>query len=438
MSRVEEGDVPDLEDAPRRTASLVRTLRRHAIDTRPLRIAPFRRLVIGNGTAFIGSMLTQVAVPVQIYAISHSTLYVGLVGLAGLVPIVIFGLYGGAIADAVDRRALYLWSSIGSWLVTLALLGQTLLGIDNVALILALVAVQSAAFAIASSVRGAIVPRIVDEELVPAANTLSYTVSTSGAVVGPLLAGVLVGLHHGFEYAYALDAISFSAALYSALRLPHLPPQHLATTSGVRAVADGLRFIATNPVLLMSFLVDIVAMVLAMPRSLFPAAAADRFHGGVGWLYSAIAIGSVVAGVSSGWIGRVRRQGRALVIAIAGWGVAVAASGMVGQLWLAVALLALAGAADMVSAVYRQTILQTYAPDEMRGRMAGVFIAVVAGGPRLGDVRAGATADVTSVQFSWVLGGVACAALVVVAGYLVRPFWCYEAGRSRSSHEPGR
>ncbi|HJQ42224.1 MAG TPA: MFS transporter [Jatrophihabitantaceae bacterium] len=431
MSRVDDGapDLPDLESAPERSRSLIELVRRHAVDTRPLASAPFRRLVVGNGASFIGSMLTQVAVPVQIYAISHSTLYVGFVGLAGLVPLVVFGLYGGAIADAVDRRSLYFWSSIGSWIVTLGLLAQTLAGVHSVGLILSLVAVQSAAFAISSSVRGAIVPRIVDEELVPAANTLSFTVSTAGAVVGPLLAGVLVGLHHGFAYAYGLDAISFTAALYSAFRLPALPPQHEGQTAGMRAVAEGLRFIAVSPVLLMSFLVDIGAMVLALPRSLFPAAAADRFHGGVGVLYASIAIGSVLAGLSSGWIGRVRRQGRALVFAIVAWGIAVAVSGLTANLWLAVSLLAVAGAADMVSSVYRQTILQTYAPDEMRGRMSGVFIAVVAGGPRLGDVRAGATADATSVQFSWVAGGVACAVLVLIAGYLVRPFWTYDGRR---------
>jgi MFS family permease len=186
----------------------------------------------------------------------------------------------------------------------------------------------------------------------------------------------------------------------------------------------------------MSFLVDIAAMVLAMPRALFPAVADERFHGTVGPLYAAIAIGSVVAGLSSGWIGRVRRQGRALVIAVVGWGVAVAVSGLAHQLWLVVLLLAVAGAADLVSAVYRQTILQTYAPDEMRGRMQGVFIAVVAGGPRLGDVRAGATAAVTSPTFSWVAGGAACAVVVAIAGRMVRSFWRYDTTTSHAQAQP--
>jgi MFS family permease len=420
-------DAPDPAAAPEQARSLRTLLRRHAVDTRPLSVLPFRRLLIGQSTAFIGSMLTQVAVPVQVYALTHSSLYVGLVGLSGLVPIVAFGLYGGAIADVVDRRTLYFWSSLGTWLVTLALLAQTLLNVGNVWLILGLVVVQSAAFAIASSARGAIIPRIVDMELVPAANTLNFTVGNAGQVIGPLIAGVLIGLTHGFEYAYGADAILFTAALYSALRLPPIPPAEDSTgTLGLRSVVEGLAFIATNPVLVMSFLVDIAAMVLAMPRALFPAVADERFHGNVGPLYAAIAVGSVLAGLSGGWIGRVRRQGRALVFAVVGWGAAVAVSGLAHQLWLVVLLLAVAGAADLISAVYRQTILQTYAPDQMRGRMQGVFIAVVAGGPRLGDVRAGGTAAATNVTFSWVGGGIACAVVVLVISPFVRKFWCYD------------
>ncbi|SDI97433.1 Predicted arabinose efflux permease, MFS family [Frankineae bacterium MT45] len=398
---------------------------KHAVDTRPLKNPYYKRLLVGQGTAFIGSMLTQVAVPVQVYAISKSSLMVGMVGLVGLLPIVIFGLYGGAIADSMDRAKLYLWSSIGTWLVTILLLLQTLANLRSVPVILVLVAVQSGVFAIASSARGAIIPRIVEPELVPAANTLNFTVGNFGMVAGPLIAGLLVSLNHGFEYAYGIDALLFLAALYSALRLPSLPPDGQTQKAGLRSVVDGLRFIASNPVLVMSFGVDIVAMVLAMPRSLYPEVAAERFGGSVGPLYAAIAIGAVVAGLSSGWIGRVRRQGRALTFAIVAWGAAVALSGLAHQLWLVVILLALAGAADLVSAVYRQTILQTYAPDEMRGRMQGVFIAVVAGGPRLGDLRAGATASFTSATFSWVAGGLACIVVVLIAGVMVRPFWNY-------------
>jgi MFS family permease len=419
-------DTPTLPEAPEQARRWRALLRRQAVDTRPLAIPAYRRLLIGQGTSFVGSMLTQVAVPVQIYAISHSSLYVGLVGLAGLVPIVVFGLYGGAIADAIDRRLLYFWASLLSWAVTLALLVQTLAGLQNIPVILSLVAVQSGAFAVASSARGAIIPRLVPTELVPAANTLNFTVGNVGQVVGPLLAGVLVTLPHGFAYAYGVDAVLFTAALYSALRLPSIVPDGSGQKLGLRSVAEGLAFIATRPVLLMSFAVDIAAMVLAMPRALFPAVADERFAGNVGPLYAAIAIGAVIAGASSGWIGRVRRQGRALTFAIIGWGGAVALSGLAHQLWLAVVLLAVAGAADLVSAVYRQTILQTYAPDEMRGRMQGVFIAVVAGGPRLGDLRAGGTAAASSPGVAWVGGGIVCMLVVAVGGFAVRSFWNYD------------
>jgi MFS family permease len=363
----------------------------------------------------VGIQLTAVAVPVQVFAITGSSFWVGVLGAVGLVPIVVFGLWGGAVADAVDRRQLAIAASALEWLCTLGLLVHALLGLDSLAILLTLVALQAAAFAVASSTWGALVPRIVPVTSVPAANTLSFTTSTTGAVIGPLLAGVVLS-RWSFAAAYSLDAVLFTVTLYAALRLPALPPVGSTTAPGLRSVLEGLAFIAGRRVLLLSFAVDIAAMVLAMPKALFPEAAA-RFGGGtaVGWLYSSIAIGSVLAGVTSGWIGRVRRQGLALVVAVVAWGLAVAASGLTHQLWATVALLAVAGAADLVSAVYRQTILQTYAPDELRGRMQGVFIVVVTGGPRLADLRAGATASVVGLQVAWVGGGLACAALVLLA-----------------------
>ena len=427
-------EVLDPGDPVEEARGLRAALRRHAVDMRPVRITDYRRLLVGQGTAFIGSMVTQVAVPVEVYSISHSSLLVGLVGFVGLLPLVVFGLYGGAIADAVDRGRLYFWSSVGTWLVTIALLVQTLIGLDNIPVILGLVAVQAGAFAVASSARGAIIPRIVPSDLVASANTLNFTVGNVGQVIGPLLAGVLISLDQGFAYAYGLDAVLFTAALYSAIRLPPLPPDGSLGRPGFSSVIDGLVFIGSRPVLLMSFLVDIVAMVLAMPRALYPEVADERFHGSVGPLYAALAIGSVLAGISGGWIARVRRRGVALTGAVVAWGTAVAISGLAHQLWLVVILLALAGAADLVSAVFRQTILQTYAPDEMRGRMQGVFIAVVAGGPRLGDVRAGAMAAATSATVSWVGGGVACVVVVLVAAIAVRPFWNYRV--DPTSDEP--
>jgi MFS family permease len=411
----------------------VRTrLGRLAVDVQPLRIPAYRRIFVGYGVSFVGFQVTAVAVPVQLFAVTGSSVYVGVLGLVQLVPLVGFGLWGGAVADAADRRLVALVSSLVVWAVTLGLLAQALAHLDNVPLILALMAVQSAAFAIVQPTRGAIVPRLVPAELVPAANTLSFTMSNVATVAGPLLAAVFVGRPSGYSWAYAADALLFTVGLYATTRLPRLPPRDTATARpGLRSVAAGLRYITGRPVLLLSFAVDIAAMVLAMPRALFPEVAARRFGGGgaVGWLYAAIAVGAVLGGLSSGWIGRVRRQGRALLAAVVGWGLAVAAAGLAPSLWLAVLLLAVAGAFDLVSAVYRQTILQVYAPDELRGRLQGVFVVVVAGGPRLGDARAGLVAGAVGATASWVAGGVACATLVTALGLAVPALRRYDAGQ---------
>jgi len=390
------------------------SLRRLAIDVRPLRHPAYRRIFIGNTTSFFGSQLTAVAVPVQMYLLTRSSLWVGYIGVAGLVPLLVFALWGGALADALDRRRLLLTSSLLTWLSTLALLGQAVLGVRSPVLLLVLVAVQSAAVAVTMPTRSAVIPRLVPLVEVPAANTLNYTAGTAAGVLGPLAAGLVIG--YGVAWAYGIDALTFTLALWAALRLPALPPEHLPGRSRLADVLFGLRYLVSRPVLLLSFGIDIVAMVLAMPRALFPQVADERFGGtgAVGWLYASIALGSVVAGLTSGWIGRVRRQGLALVAAVVLWGLAVAAAGLADTLWAAVALLGLGGAADLVSAVYRQTILQTYAPDQLRGRMQGVFIAVVTGGPRLGDLRAGVMVVPFGLTGSWVGGGLACSAIALL------------------------
>lgn len=279
-------------------------LRRVGLDTRPLAFPAFRRMLIGQSAAFVGSMLTATAVAVQMWDITRSSFYVGLVGLAGLVPVVMFGLYGGAVADAVDRRKLYLASAGVTWVITIGLLLQTFFDVRNPWLILGLIFVQAGAFAVSASTRGAIIPRLVEPHLVPAANALNYTMGNIGQVVGPLIAGVLIGLQDGYLYAYGADAVLFTAALWAGFELPAFPPTNTGNTLGLRSVIDGLAFIARSPMLWMSFLVDIFAMVLAMPTALFPAIAEARFDGNVGPLYTAIAVGSVVAGLLGGWIGR--------------------------------------------------------------------------------------------------------------------------------------
>jgi MFS family permease len=393
------------------------------IDIRPLKVVAYRRMWIGNGVSYFGFQFTSVAVPVQMYAITHSSAWVGLLGIAGLVPLLIFGLWGGAAADVVDRRKLLLISSTLAWVATVGLLAQAVLHANSGWLLLALTAVQSTGFAVSSPARQSIIPRIVPTGLVPAANTLAYTTTTAGGVLGPLAAGLIFGAWStsaGVTVAYAVDVVLFTVTFWATYRLPPIPPivredGEEVPSAGLRGILDGLRFLVTKPVLLLSFAVDIIAMVFAMPRALFPEIALDRFGGGsaVGWLFAAIAIGSVIGGLTSGWIGRVKRQGVALVIAVVGWGIAIGFSGLAHSLWLMVLLLAVGGAADLVSAVYRQSILQTFAPDRLRGRLQGVFTVVVAGGPRLGDLRSGLTADFTGPTASWAGGGFVAAGLAV-------------------------
>jgi MFS family permease len=411
--------------------------RRWAIDARPLRVPAYRRMWFGNAVSFFGFQLTGVAVPVEMYDLTRDSFWVGLIGVAGLVPLLVFGLWGGAVADAIDRRKVLIASSSLMWASTAGLLAQALLQVGSPVLLLALVAAQTTAFAISSPTRQAIIPRLVGTELVPAANTLGFTTSSGSSVAGPLAAGLIfaaLGTDAGVPVAYAVDAVLFALSFWATLRLPSVPPEGEHRSMGLRSVADGLRYLATTPVLLLSFAIDIVAMVLAMPKALFPEVAAERFGGGaaVGWLFSAIALGSVLGGLTSGWLSRVRRQGRLLVAAVVAWGVAIAAAGLARQLWLAVALLAVAGAADLVSAVNRQSILQTYAPDRLRGRLQGVNITVVAGGPRLGDLRAGTMAGAWGVPVAWVGGGLAAAVLALALAMAFPVLLRYQI---RSPHE---
>ncbi|SCE79757.1 MFS transporter [Micromonospora mirobrigensis] len=401
-----------------------RAARRWAIDLRPLRVPAFRRLWLGNTLAMFGFQFTTVAVPVEMYELTRDSFWVGMLGVAAFVPLLVFGLWGGAVADARDRRRVLLGGSALLWCSVLALLGQALLGVGSPGLLLALVAVHSVAFAVSSPARVAILPRLLPADLVPAATTLNYTTFTAASVFGPLAAGLIfaaAGTGTGLPIAYAADALLFTGLVVATLRLPAMPPEPAAdgeaSRGGIAGIIDGFRYLAATRILLLSFVIDLIAMILAMPRALFPEIAEDRFGGGasVGWLYSAIAIGAMLGGLTSGWIGRMRRQGLALVVAVLGWSAAIAVAGLAHQLWLMVTLLAVAGAADLVSAVLRQSILLVHAPDRMRGRLQGVNTVVVAGGPRLGDLRAGTTAAAFGgAGVAWVGGGLAAGVLTVV------------------------
>ncbi|MEV0153070.1 MFS transporter [Micromonospora sp. NPDC050686] len=396
---------------------------RWAIDVRPLRVPAFRRLWLGNTLAMFGFQFTTVAVPVEMYELTRDSLWVGMLGVAAFVPLLVFGLWGGAVADARDRRRVLLGGSALLWVSVLALLGQALFKVGSPVLLLALVAVHSVAFAVSSPARVAILPRLLPAELVPAATTLNYTTFTAAAVFGPLAAGLVfavVGTGTGLPLAYAMDAVLFTGLVVATVRLPAMPPAPPAegelSRGGLAGIVDGFRYLVTTPILMLSFVLDLIAMILAMPRALFPEIAEERFGGGaaVGWLFSAIAIGAMLGGLTSGWIGRMRRQGLALVVAVLAWSAAIAVAGLAHRLWLMVVLLAVAGAADLVSAVLRQSILLVHNPDRMRGRLQGVNTVVVAGGPRLGDLRAGTAAAFGGAGFAWVSGGLLAGALALL------------------------
>lgn len=399
-----------------------------AVDTRPLSVPAFRRLWLGQTVTVIGSQMTVVAVPVQVYAVTHSSLDVGLTSIVALLPLIVFGLFGGAIADAMDRRTLLLITGTGLALTSLALWGQALLaGPGSLPVLWTLVGVQSALFAVNSPARSTVIPRLVPAAQVPAANALNQVVFNAGVIIGPLLAGVLIAAG-GLPWGYFVDSATFLVALYTILRLPPLRPETIRR-AGVGSVVEGFRFLAARPVLLTTFLVDIIAMVFGWPRALFPQLASTTFGGAdaLGWLYAASAIGALAAALSGGWLSRINRQGVAIVGAVLVWGLSITAFGLARSLPLAVLCLAVAGAGDMVSAVFRSSMLQTDAPDEMRGRLQGVFIVVVAGGPRLGDLRAGGFASFMSAGMASVVGGLLCVGLVVLVAALVPALLRYDA-----------
>jgi MFS family permease len=420
-------------------------------DTRPLATPAFRRLWSANIITVVGAQLTVVAVPAQIYVITGSSAYVGLTGVFGLVPLVVFGLWGGALADVIDRRSILRVTTVGLIATSAAFWAQAAAGLENVWLLLVLFAVQQAFFAINQPTRSAVLPRLLPLEQLPAANSLNMTVMQAGAIAGPLVGGALIPVL-GFSALYLTDTCTLFATLWAVVRLPSMPIEGApAGTPGLAAVLDGFGYLRCHPVLLMSFVVDIIAMVFGMPRALFPQIAHQSFGGPLGGglafalLFAGIPAGAVIGGVLSGWVSRVRRQGRAVVGAVAVWGVAMTGFGIaVGLapraeqafLVVAVGMLVVGGAADMASAAFRSSMLQSAASDAVRGRLQGVFVVVVAGGPRGADVVHGAAAPVLGTALTAALGGVLVVVLLAVSVALVPSFWAYRVGDRGAVPDP--
>ncbi|MEU1596525.1 MFS transporter [Streptomyces sp. NPDC005708] len=393
--------------------------RRWAMDTRPLRRPAFRRLWSSTIVTAVGSQLTAVAVPKQIYDITASSAWVGYASLAGLLPLAVFALWGGAIADRMDRRKLLLLTNAGLAVTSVLFWVQALVGLDSVLVLIVLLALQQAFFGLNSPARSASIARLVPPEELPAANALGSTVMQTGLVAGPLLAGTLIPVI-GLSALYLIDAVALCVTLWAVFRLPALPPTAAAVgRAGWQAIAEGFRYIALHKVLLLSFVADIIAMVFGMPRALFPQLAAQTYASygeglALGLLFAAIPIGAVVGGLLSGTFSRARRHGLLVIAAVIAWGAAITGLGLTSSLWVAVAFLAAAGVADMVSMVFRGAILLSAATDEMRGRMQGVFTVVVAGGPRLADVLHGTAGSALGTRTAIAGGG-----LLVIAATLV-------------------
>ncbi|MDT0544901.1 MULTISPECIES: MFS transporter [Streptomyces] len=394
------------------------------MDVRPLRHRPFRRLFASTSVTTIGSQLTAVAVPKQVYDLTGSSAWVGYASFAGLLPLVVFALWGGAVADRVDRRKLMLFTNVGIAVISLLFWAQSAAGIHSVALLMVLLAAQQGLFGINFPARSASIARLVPAEELPAAGALQSTVAQTGMVLGPLLAGALIPLI-GLSTLYVIDAVALCATLWAVWRLPPLPPLDEGEGSGpgrrragAREVADGFRYIVAQRVLLLSFLADIVAMVFGMPRALFPQLASGTYAPwgegfALGLLFAAIPIGAVAGGLMSGTFSRARRHGLMVSAAVVVWGLAITGFGLSAGLWWAAGFLAVAGVADMVSMVFRGAILQSAATDDMRGRMQGVFTVVVAGGPRLADLLHGTAGSLFGPRVAVAAGG-----LLVVATML--------------------
>jgi MFS family permease len=447
-------------DAPDPTEAIELPRRRRFVDVRPLREHPaFARLFIGTSISGIGFWVTSVAVGLFIFDITGDTFAVALVGGISLVPMIVAGLWGGMLADAFDRRRVLIASSVVAWAAILGIVALS--AIDGMAAgrppvwpLYVLTTLNAVASTISSATRSSVTPRIVPEHMVARANALNGIAFGLQLTIGPALAGVLVATI-GFPLTFAVDAVLFTAGFLGMLGLPKLPPLRATARPGWESLRDGIRFLRAAPNIRMSFIVDIVAMSLGRPYVLLPAIGASVLGGGsvtVGVLTAATAVGTFLTGLFSGPVAHVHRYGVAIGRAIMVFGaftalfgvvLAVAATGWfgpVGDDWrqvnlplllLAAVALAGTGAADEVSAIFRSTMLLTAAPDEMRGRLQGIFIVVVTGGPRIGDMIAGGLAVVTTLWFPPIAGGLAIIAIIAVLVRVQSTFRHYDAREPR-------
>ena len=400
-------------------------IRRLFVDISPLReFREYRLLFIGHGVTMVGRQLTVVAAPIQVYSLTRSTLAVGVLGLAQFPALFVGSFVGGALADAMDRRRLLLIAQVLLAVTTAGLAVNATLARPSLVAIYALTAANALLSGVDQPTRSATVPRLVSASRLSSAISLQILLSQLATAAGPAIAGLVIA-RVGVAAAFAADTVSFIAAGGVMLAMRPLPPSEGGTRADLRSVREGLSFIRRRPELQGTFVIDIGAMVLGMPRALFPELGLTVFGNSqtvVGLLYAAPGVGAMLAALTSGWVTRIRRAGVATIVVVVVWGVSVALFGFSSSLPVALVLLAIAGGADALSAVFRTTILQLTTPDRLRGRLSAVQIAVVAGGPRLGDLEAGIVATATSARVAAWSGGLGAAASAVIVGLFMPRF----------------
>ncbi|HEX8823419.1 MAG TPA: MFS transporter [Archangium sp.] len=407
------------------------------IDLTPLRrYRDFRLLFLGQLVSFLGSMITYVAVPYQVYELTKSNLMVGLLGTVQLVPVLIFGLVGGSVADTMDRRKLLLVSEALLALGALGLALNAALPQPSLWFIFILAALMQTVNGFHRPAMDAMTQKLVRVEDLPSVAALGSLRYSVGAVAGPALGGLLIAVA-GTKMAYVVDLVSFTVSLGALWMMERMPPPESSRESGLGLILEGLRYAMKRPELIGTYVVDIVAMTFAFPTALFPAMA-EQWGGAAvaGALFSAMSVGSLVMTTFSGWTARVRRRGAAVVVAAALWGLAVLGFGFAPNLPLALFFLGLAGAADMVSGLFRGVIWNETIPNELRGRMAGIEMISYMTGPLIGNARAGWVATLTSTRMSVISGGVLCVVGVVLCGFLLPAFWRYAAPKAEQRPLP--
>ena len=412
--------------------------RRLLADTTPLRESvAFRRLWAGTTVSSVGGALASFAVILQVYELTHSPFAVGLLGVAQVVPTLAVGLLGGSVTDAVDRRKLVLVTTSCLAAVSAALAAQAFAGLHLVWLLYALVAVQASLVAVDRPARSTFIPSLLPASQLAAGLALDRLSFQIVLTAGPALAGLIAAAPHlGLQMCYLIDAVSFAAALYGVARLPAMRPHGGGIRPSPRTVAEGISFIRRSKVLAGAFLTDLNATVFALPLALFPAINAERFGGDprtLGLFATAVGAGGLISAAFSGPVGHVSRQGRAMLCTVAVWGAAFAGFAVASSLWLTLTMLAVAGAADTFTVVFRGAIVNTMTPDQLRGRVLAADYVVGAGGPQLGNLEAGALGSLTSPTISALTGGLLTVAGTVIIGLALPAFTRY---RRQPHHGP--